>query len=61
MVMDADGSNKMPLTNSLWEDAMPTCMFAPGYMLALFVPLKAGLSSIDQHINVAQFKISMLN
>ncbi|KAK6083221.1 hypothetical protein SCUP515_01963 [Seiridium cupressi] len=23
MVMDADGSNKSPLTNSLWEDAMP--------------------------------------
>lgn len=32
MVMDADGSNKTPLTNSLWEDAMP--MFASGYMLA---------------------------
>jgi hypothetical protein len=32
MVMDADGSNKTPLTNSLWEDAMP--MFAPVYMLA---------------------------
>lgn len=27
MLMDADGSNKTPMTNSLWEDAMP--MFAP--------------------------------
>lgn len=32
MVMDADGGNKTPLTNSLWEDAMP--MFAPVHMLA---------------------------
>ncbi|ETS80089.1 hypothetical protein PFICI_07618 [Pestalotiopsis fici W106-1] len=32
MVMDADGSNKTPLTNSLWEDAMP--MFAPAHTLA---------------------------
>ncbi|KAL4890881.1 hypothetical protein BDV59DRAFT_203883 [Aspergillus ambiguus] len=32
MVMDADGSNKTPLTNSLWEDAMP--MFAPEHTLA---------------------------
>lgn len=31
MVMDADGSNKTPLTNSLWEDAMP--MFAPAHSL----------------------------
>ncbi|KAF7535033.1 hypothetical protein G7054_g5735 [Neopestalotiopsis clavispora] len=32
MIMDADGSNKTPLTNSLWEDAMP--MFAPAHTLA---------------------------
>jgi Tol biopolymer transport system component len=32
MVMDADGSNKTPPTNSLWEDAMP--MFAPAHTLA---------------------------
>lgn len=31
MVMDADGGNKTPLTNSLWEDAMP--MFAPVHTL----------------------------
>jgi hypothetical protein len=31
MVMDADGSNKAALTNSLWEDAMP--MFAPAHTL----------------------------
>lgn len=32
MVMDANGSNKTPMTNSLWEDAMP--MFVPAHTLA---------------------------
>lgn len=36
MVMDADGSNKTPMTNSLWEDAMP--MFAPALTLAKSCP-----------------------
>ena len=31
MEMEADGSNKRALTNSLWEDAMP--MFAPAHVL----------------------------
>ncbi|KAJ6014719.1 Tat pathway signal sequence domain-containing protein [Penicillium herquei] len=32
MVMDGDGNNKTPLTNSLWEDAMP--MYVPAHILA---------------------------
>ncbi|KAF3401337.1 hypothetical protein DPV78_005152 [Talaromyces pinophilus] len=36
MLMDADGSNKAPLTNSLWEDAMP--MFAPAKTLEAKCP-----------------------
>lgn len=36
MVMNADGSNKTALTNSLWEDAMP--MFAPAHTLASTCP-----------------------
>ncbi|KAI9933950.1 hypothetical protein ASPWEDRAFT_104309 [Aspergillus wentii DTO 134E9] len=32
MLMEADGSNKRALSNSLWEDAMP--LFAPAHVLA---------------------------
>lgn len=32
MLMESDGSNKTPMTNSLWEDAMP--LFAPNHVLA---------------------------
>lgn len=37
MVMNADGSDKTPLTNSLWEDAMP--MYVPARTLAATCPV----------------------
>lgn len=36
MLMNRDGSNKKPMTNSLWEDAMP--MFAPSKVLSAKCP-----------------------
>lgn len=36
MLMNSDGSGKIPMTNSLWEDAMP--MFAPSEVLQKFCP-----------------------